>query len=102
MSAESEAIAAARLAASLHSLLQEALHNLTPEWIAGVVEEELLRLRTAEIAPVAEWPAEWNGLLQESFAPQIEQIARRLVQAEVKKALPVVAERLVQEELQRL
>jgi hypothetical protein len=98
-----ESQAAAQLAAALHTLLQEAMRNLSPEWVAGVVEEELLRLREPQRTPQdAEWPAEWDALLQQSFAPQIEDIARRLVRSEVRKLLPEVAERMVRQALQAL
>ena len=98
-----ESLAAAQLAAQLHTLLQEALHKLSPEWVAGVVEEELLRLHKPQHdLPEQEWPAEWSALVHQSFAPQVAEIARRLVRAEVRKALPEVAERLVRQELQQL
>ncbi|MBF0097808.1 MAG: hypothetical protein HQM04_15530 [Magnetococcales bacterium] len=98
-----ESQAAAQLAASLHALLQESLRNVSPEWVASVMEEELLRLREPEpVSHDTEWPAEWNALIQQSFAPQIEEIARRLVRAEVRKMLPEVAERMVRQELQQL
>ncbi|MBF0184068.1 MAG: hypothetical protein HQM06_06745 [Magnetococcales bacterium] len=101
--ADPETLTSAQLAESLHILLQQAMQTLSPEWVAGVVQEELTRLRLAQTAAVAEeWPAEWSALLHESFAPQIEAIARRLVQSEVKKALPIIADQMIRAELAQL
>ncbi|MBF0182201.1 MAG: hypothetical protein HQM03_19470 [Magnetococcales bacterium] len=88
------------LSSSAKEALREWMRTLLPEIARKVIDEEIQRIRAEEMAlPQGE---ELSRLIREAFTPRVEHIAREMIRDMARDALPVAAERLVREEIEKI
>ena len=118
----SEEKIATLVTAKTRDMVQELVQTLMPNILTKLVREEVARIkaeairnekegqelcssdeknRSTDPSAQIELPLEFERMLQETFAPQIVTITRKLAQEHVTQTLPNVAERLVLAEIHK-
>lgn len=87
---------------STRDMARELIRTLLPQIASKVVQEEIDRIKNVDSDKEKESSLDFDQMVRDVFAPQVEIIARELSRQQVAKTLPNVAERMVLEEIQKL
>ncbi|MBF0454690.1 MAG: hypothetical protein HQL72_07700 [Magnetococcales bacterium] len=81
--------------------IQEMVRVLLPVLAEKIVREEIQTIYQAEQSVEID-PEQLRAAIQQAFTPQVESIAREMVQDQVARMLPSLAEKKVLEEIERV